>query len=185
MTPESSKQTGGAQEARHESDGARALAAAVTQIELALREAHAPVEQLGLLVERMARSLGGLRTARARESGADPGSALCDDVDRSIGQLQADLYEGIRQLQFYDRMVQHLSHVQDYLSSVANQLASAAEGRAAGAVWDDLCTRLRARLISDAQRELLDMVLIPAIGTPAALRTPLPEHASQGSVELF
>jgi hypothetical protein len=54
-----------------ESDGARALAAAVTQIEVALREARTPVEQLGVLIERMALDLvlpPPIGTACARET---------------------------------------------------------------------------------------------------------------------
>lgn len=156
----------------HAGDGARALAAAVSQIELALREAHVPVEKLGGLIERMSRTVGEVGHA------ATPGS----DTARTVERLEAELFAGIQELQFFDRMVQHLSHVQDYLTSVANELASTAErGSERTEAWEELRTRLRTRLISDAQRELLDMVLMPALGLTVAE----PDHASQGSVELF
>lgn len=166
-------------------DGARALAAAVTQIELALLEARTPVEELGLLTERMANALGRLRTAHALDRGAGRQSEDAGDEESSITQLQSDLYDSIQQLQFYDRMVQHLSHVQDYLSSVANQLASVAESGATADIWDGMRARLRTRLISEAQRELLDLVLPPSAGTPSTQQTALTERASQGSIELF
>jgi hypothetical protein len=185
MTADSDKEGESAPGTPLATDGARALAAAVTQIELALLEAHTPVEQLGLLTERMANALGSLRAARASDHGSSPQSAHAGDEKSSIAQLQADLYDSIQQLQFYDRMVQHLSHVQDYLSCVANQLASAAESGATADTWDGLRARLRARLISDAQRELLDLVLPPPAGTPSAQETALTERACQGSVELF
>jgi hypothetical protein len=168
-----------------ESGGARALAAGIMQIELAVREAHPSVEKLGQLIGRMAETLGELRTIEAAPGGSNPGVASCGDVERTIEQLQADLYAGIRELQFYDRTVQHLSRVQDYLFSVANQLASDAECDAAAEVWDELGARLRASLISDAQRELLDLVLTPPPGAHAARRATRAEHAAQGSVELL
>ncbi len=152
-------------------DGARALAAAVTQIEVALREARAPVEKLGFVIERMAGTLARLRTG--------------PPADSPIEQLQADLYDSIQQLQFYDRMVQHLSHVQDFLSSAAHQLASAATYEEQVEAWDNLRARLRTRLISDAQRELLDLVLPPPGGQAATRQAALDERAKQGSVELF
>ena len=168
-----------------ESGGARALAAGIMQIELALREAHPSVEKLGQLIERMAGTLGELRTCESAPRVSNPGAASCGDIERTIEQLQADLYAGIRELQFYDRTVQHLSRVQDYLFSVANQLASDAECGVAAEVWDELGARLRTSLISDAQRELLDLVLTPPPGAHAAERVARAEHASQGSVELF
>jgi hypothetical protein len=167
-----------------ESGGARALAAGITQIELALREAHPSVEKLGQLIQRMAETLGELRTLESAQGGSNPRAASCADVERTIEQLQADLYAGIRELQFYDRTVQHLSRIQDYLLSVANQLASDTDCGAAAEVWDELGARLRTSLISDAQRELLDLVLTPPPGAHTA-RVARAEHASQGSIELF
>jgi hypothetical protein len=154
-------------------NGARALAAAVTQIDVALREARTPVEQLGSLIERMAGTLDCLR-AESSQLGR-----------QSIEALQSDLYGSIQQLQFYDRMVQHLSHVQDYLSAVADQLASVAVNGDDADAWDELRARLRTRLISDAQRELLDLVLLPAGGVSTTREAALEERARQGSIELF
>ena len=153
--------------------GARALAAAVTQIDVALREARTPVENLGKVIERVANTFGTLRAAHA------------DDEQQPIEQLQADIYDGIQQMQFYDRMVQHLSQVQDYLSAVADRLAGVATNDDNPDAWDSLRQRLRTRLISDAQRELLDLVLPPPSGEAATRQAALSERASQGSVELF
>ncbi len=155
------------------SDGARALAAAVSQIEVALREARAPVEQLGTVIGRMASTL------------ASEVSWPAEMPQLTIEQLRGDLYDSIQQLQFYDRMVQHLSHVQDYLSCVANQLASDTTAEDKAEAWDRLRVRLRTRLISDAQRELLDLVLPPPCGDSATRQAALDDRARQGSVELF
>ncbi len=186
MSAESGRQASPAQSAHQASDCARALGAAITQIELALREAHPPVGTLGTLIDRMGKTLGALRTARYREMATGSTIGFCDEMESSIEQLQKDLSGGIRQLQFYDRMVQHLSHVQDYLFSMANQLASeAASGGVKEEAWDTLRERLHARLISDAQRELLDIVLPPSPAVRAARRVERGEHSPHGSVELF
>ncbi len=185
MTPEQEGHETGAWDLRPHVDGAQALAAAVAQIELAVREAYAPVERLGLLIDCMAETLRDLRTTNPPKPDADPDLAASGEVDWSIDRLQKDLYVSVTQLQFYDRMVQHLAHVQDYLTSVANELASPAATAGERDIWDEFRARLRMRLISAAQRELLDTILVPAAGTHIASNTARAEHASQGSVELF
>jgi hypothetical protein len=163
---------------------ARALTAATVQIELALREAEGPVEQLGELIARLAKVLG--------EMAGEGGSPSADEQDAQLARLRADLSGGIEKLQFYDRMVQHLSHVREYLSAISNQIAAAAEdrseelGAANDEAWEALRARLRKRLISDPQRWLLDLVLPPTEwkrGDPTTETEDTP--AAQGSIELF
>jgi hypothetical protein len=164
-------------------DAAQAIAAAVAQIELAVRDVQPAVEQLGTLIDHMAAGLGGLRTARPRDADPDAISVFPDEFDRAVAGLQADVHGSITQLQFYDRLVQHLTHVQDFLAGVAGQLASTADG--ADDAWGVLRDKLRARLISEAQRELLDAVLPPPGGAQFNSRQAREEHAAQGTIELF
>jgi hypothetical protein len=181
---------------------ASAIAAAATQIELALREAHEPVEDLGLLIGQIAATLGQMRTARRSSAGASAppvtGSApeAVGEVDAAIERLEAALHGSIERLQFYDSMVQHLSHVRDYLASVANQLAHGAEahahspelrGPADAAAWEKLRHQLRRKLITDAQRELLDLVLPVGAepGAAPAARPTQPERVATDNIELF
>jgi hypothetical protein len=102
-----------------------------------------------------------------------------------LARLEKEINSTITHLQFYDRMVQHLSHVQDYLSGAAGELANGADA-ADAQVWSALCGKLRTRLISQAQRELLDAVLPPSEGgIQANSQRARDEHAAQGTVELF
>jgi hypothetical protein len=111
------------QPSHRESDAARAVVAAIAQIGLALRESQQPVEELGAVLAHMADTLGALRSAPFVEQGQD---ALAAATSRGlIDQLQIDLFAGVQRLQFYDRMVQHLSHLQGYLISVAFPTRSA------------------------------------------------------------
>jgi hypothetical protein len=166
-------------------DAAQAIAAAVAQIELAAREVQSPVEYLSVLIADMAEGLGALRTARTCARGSEAVSVSPDNEDCVIRRLQAQLHASITQLQFYDRMVQHLGHVQVYLSSVAEQLANGPDVGAGDDIWAALCAKLRTRLISAAQRELLDMVLPPIQGARSLSRAARDEHAAQGTIELF
>lgn len=165
-------------------EAAQAIAASVAQIELAVREARPAVEQLGVLIGHMSSGLGQLRAARPRTLNPDVIAVFPDEFDRSIARLEKEVNSTITHLQFYDRMVQHLSHVQDYLSSAASELANGAD--ADPQVWIALCGKLRKRLISQSQRELLDAVLPPPEGGGQAnSQQARDEHAAQGTVELF
>jgi hypothetical protein len=109
-----------------------------------------------------------------------------DEFDRAVDKLQKQVNGSITQLQFYDRLVQHLKHVQDYLSAAAGELASrSTEDPQALDIWNGLRDRLRTRLISEAQRQLLDVMLPPPEGADFNSAQARDELAAQGSVELF
>jgi hypothetical protein len=166
-------------------EAAQAIAASVSQIELAVREAQPAVEQLGLLIGHMSSGLRALRAARPRNLNPETIAVFPDEFDRTIARLEKEIGGTITHLQFYDRMVQHLAHVQDYLSGAAGQLANGIDA-ADDQVWSALCGKLRTRLISQAQRELLDAVLPPSEGgVKANSQRARDEHAAQGTVELF
>ena len=116
----------GIHEARRHVEGAQALAAAVVQIELAVREAQGPVERLTLLVEGIEKTLRELRGGQAVSEPIDlhDEEPAAQELESSVERLQKDLYLCVIQLQFYDRMVQHLGHIADYLASAAHELAS-------------------------------------------------------------
>lgn len=157
-------------------DAAQSVAASVAQIELAVREVQPAVEQLGLLIDAMAMGLGQLRKSRAEDGVADGAGPL-------LRELEKNVHGSITQLQFYDRLVQHMSHVQDFLSGVAGSLANDMEDD--GNRLEMLRARLRTRLISEGQRELLDAVLPPPEGARSSSQAARDEHTAQGTVELF
>jgi hypothetical protein len=164
-------------------DAAQAIAAAVAQIELAVREVQPAVEELGALIEHLSGGLGELRNVQPRDADPQAISVFPDEFDGAVTRLQKHVHGTITQLQFYDRLVQHLAHVQDFLAGVAGQLANTAAGE--DGAWGVLRDRLRMRLISQAQRELLDAVLPPPEGAQFNSRQAREEHAAQGTVELF
>jgi len=153
------------------------LAAAVAQLELALRESAGPAHATGEALVRLGAGVGRIRAAAAGTGGV---GGLLDDCR----QLQLDVDACIEHLQFYDRMSQHLSHVRDFMSGATVALAGHGGPAQSVEAWELLRVKLRQRLISQPQRDLLDMMLRPVGGT-AAPREPRPQHAEPGSVELF
>jgi hypothetical protein len=149
-------------------EAARVLRAASEQIELALRESQPSVDALGEALRRLAAML----TMPANEGLAD-----------ALGAMRAEMLRAITCLQFHDRMTQHLTHVRDYLSGSAGQLA---EGGQSGAQWDGLHRRLRDRLLSETQRIQL-LRNFPGKGFPEGDSPPRDEHAAArpGDVDLF
>jgi hypothetical protein len=102
-----------------------------------------------------------------------------------LEQLQTDVFKGIQQLQFYDRLVQHLSHIQDYLIAVANELDAFKSQPQAEEFWEALHERLRKRLISDEQRGLLELYLMRRTPTRVSAQTPRVDYSPPGDLEIF
>jgi len=115
-------------------EAVRVLQAASAQIELALHQSQAPIDSLGESLRRMAALL------------ADPAQLARPE---SLAVVRADLLRAITNLQFHDRMTQHLQHVRDYLSGSATHMA---EQDADEDAWRNLHNRLHDRLLSETQR---------------------------------
>ncbi len=163
-------------------EAAQAIAASVAQMDLAVREVRPAVEQLGELIGTMSAGLTELRNARPRTFDPERIAVFPDEFDRAVAKLEKQVQGSITHLQFYDRLVQHMQHLQDFLSGAAGELAGDVTNDEA---WEMLRSRLRVRLISAAQRELLDVVLPPPDGPYMNSQQAREEHAAQGTVELF
>jgi osmoprotectant transport system ATP-binding protein len=137
MAPEHGAEKSGLPDVHRDADAAHAVLAAVAQIGLALHESHQPIAEIGSMLARLAETLRQLQPELNETGGGERLAA-----GRSIEQLQAEVHKGIEQLQFYDRMAQHLSRLQSYLIDVANQLADPGQSGACTAQgWSELRTR--------------------------------------------
>ena len=156
------------------------LTAVAAQLELALRESVGPVDELGRALGRMSDELAHIRIAVAATA-EEKLHANCREVIRELSTC-------MESLQFYDRMVQHLSHLRDYLAGLSANPAGQAAAGGEPADWERLREALRRRLISEAQRELLDLILPPPHAPHASRAEPRSAHAlhvGEGSIELF
>ena len=158
-----------------------AVEVAVALLAQAMHESHTPVQVLGGALEHMTRALQqqGRALERARALAGRAG-ATARELTSAHETLLRELAVCIESLQFHDRMMQQLAHVRECLAALL--LPSQAEAESPR--WSELRGRLAARLASDSQRALLDL-LVPAGGayaTPGELRK---LNTSEGSVELF
>jgi hypothetical protein len=175
------------QRCHHEGDAAFALFAAIAQIGLALRESQDPVVELGKLFARLAETLAALRAGPVAQvlNGHADDSTSTAALRELTQQLQTDVFRGIQQLQFYDRLVQHLSHIQDYVIAVANELDAYKNKPQTEEFWDALHERLRKRLISDEQRGLLELYLMRRTPVRVSAQTPRNDYSPPGDLEIF
>jgi hypothetical protein len=160
-------------------NAAHALFAATAQIGLAMKESEDPAEELGAVIAGVAQTLVTLRALPVEK---DSERAA---IGALIDKLQADLFEGIQRMQFYDRMVQHLTHLQDYLVCVANELVPKQVHETNDDAWEALHAKLRTRLISDEQRRLFDRFLHPDKTMKVSAQILRSELAQPGSFEFF
>jgi len=131
-------------------EAARALGAACEQIELALQESQPSVDALAEALRKLSAMLS---------TSGDP------DRHEALVAMRGEMMRAITCLQYHDRMTQHLTHVRDYLSESAGQLAVEAH---CGEQWNGL----HRRLSSEAGR------MYPS-------RVSLANHAPPGEVDLF
>jgi hypothetical protein len=146
-------------------EAARALRAAGEQIALALQESQPQVEALGEALQKLAAALARKDELTAAE----------------VVAMNATMMQAVSRLQFYDRMTQHLSHVQDYLARSARQMG----GPEPAGGWTGVHQQLSERLLSDTQRfhlgKNLREGLLKAAGAPGNGK----RRASPGDVDLF
>jgi hypothetical protein len=144
-----------------------ALETAALQLDVAMRESERSVAELSCALERVA-----VRTYRGSAPG--PAQACAEDVSSDIAAC-------VTHLQSYDRLLQQLVHIRDFLAAGAG----VADEEGGAASWEAVRIRLRSRLISDVQRALFDVLAYAEAGDARAPPLPAPHYASEGGTELF
>lgn len=146
-------------------EAARALAAAGEQIALALKESQPQVEALGEALHQLADALAGKAAPTAAERVA----------------LNGAMMQAVNRLQFYDRMTQHLSHVQDYLARSARQIG----GPQPDGGWTGVHRQLSERLLTDTQRFHLGRNFREGLLAASGANRDQPRNTPDGDIDLF
>ena len=154
-------------DAGNHEEAIRVLRAASAQIELALHQSQAPIDALGETLRRMAALLG------------DPAQLARPEA---MALVRADLLRAITNLQFHDRMTQHLQHVRDYLSGSATHMA---EQDADEEAWRSLHNRLHDRLLSETQRMHLGQDFLLGVLAREQQNRDGPAASKPGDIDLF
>jgi hypothetical protein len=164
----------------------RFLELGVAQLDAAVRESDARVQQLAAAVTAMATDARELE-AQARALGPDDGSQTQqahERIKQLTDALSQHLDATITALQFYDKLIQRLTHVRDGLAIPSDSGLGAADPERAN--WEALLERVRSRYSMVEERVLFDFMMrgLSAEQMLKAL-TGLRSSVSSGELEVF
>ncbi len=157
-----------------------------SQLEAAIKEADGRVNALTQSVTAVAAHSASLErlSRELEESQGEAAVAVRHEVAQVAREMAAATQSAIMSLQFYDKMIQRLTHVRDGLAIPAESVERApASGSAA---WETLLDRVRSRYSMVEERVLFDF-LIRGTGPDQMLRalTDLRAASSGGKLDLF
>lgn len=139
----------------------------VAQLDAAVRESDAQVDKI-------AQSLAAIASDMQQ----------FDSNAELVVSVRASVAAAVKALQFYDKLVQRLTHVRSGLAIPAD--ATADLGVAAGVDWNDILDQVRARYSMVEERVLFDFMMrgLRAEQMLKALQS-LRESSAPGELELF
>ena len=142
----------------------------VAQLDAAVRESDAQVDKI-------AQSLAAISTDMQQfDSGASTAEL--------VASVRASVAAAVKALQFYDKLIQRLTHVRSGLAIPADATADAAA--AASVDWNNILDQVRARYSMVEERVLFDFMMrgLRAEQMLKALQS-LREASAPGELELF
>lgn len=150
----------------------------VAQLDAAVRESDSEVGRISQGLAAIATEL--LRYESRRPAGAPPDEHL----EEMIRSVRASAQGVIKAMQFYDKLVQRLSHVRSGLAIPAD--ATAEMAAALRVDWNDILDQVRSRYSMVEERVLFDFMMrgLRAEQMLKALAS-LREASSPGELELF
>jgi len=158
---------------------------AVGQIEGAMRDSDSSVQVLTDTFTVMAKHMGGI----AEDAGRLPDEGELGEVKRRMSgaaaQVTGMVHQSIIAFQFYDRLVQRLSHVSHSLEWLAEVVSD--EGKAQSPdVWVELQEKIRARYSMPEEVEMFEAVLLHGMSVPDAIHQFIEKMKNKGDdIELF
>jgi hypothetical protein len=156
------------------------------QLESAMKDSDARVASLTSAVSHISRRLTNIRALAAELPSAD--DAQCRSLASQLGALSAemelDAQQAIIALQFYDKLIQRITHVRDGLAIPAETIDASPADRSAA--WQKLLERVRGRYSMVEERVLFDF-LIRGTGPREMMQalTDLQGASRPGELELF
>lgn len=150
----------------------------VAQLDAAVRESDTQVDKIAQCLAAIATDLQQLE-ARAQ---AEP-AAKCTDLATS---MRASLQAAVKALQFYDKLIQRLTHVRAGLAIPADATTDPTATASASIDWDGILDQVRARYSMVEERVLFDFMMrgLRAEQMLKALQS-LREASAPGELELF
>lgn len=135
----------------------RFLELGAAQLDAAVRESDSRVEKLAEAISDMASDARALELEVAALEGPEQRAAQARARIRTLSEaLGAHAQSAIIALQFYDKLVQRLTHVREGLAIPSDGAATAANP--AGADWQALLEQVRTRYSTVEERVLFDFM---------------------------
>jgi septal ring factor EnvC (AmiA/AmiB activator) len=164
----------------------RFLELGAAQLDAAMRESDARVDKLAGAVTAVATDARELETQVQALDSADAAEVqqARQRIRQLVVQLDADVQATVTSLQFYDKLIQRLTHVRDGLAIPSDSTVSALDP--ARSDWNSMLEQVRSRYSMVEERVLFDFMMrgLSADQMLKAL-TGLRAAAAPGELEVF
>ena len=164
----------------------RFLELGAAQLDAAIRESDARVDELAGAVTAVATDARELETQVQALDSADAAEVqqARQRIRQLVMQLDADVQATVTSLQFYDKLIQRLTHVRDGLAIPSDSTVSALDP--ARSDWNSMLEQVRSRYSMVEERVLFDFMMrgLSADQMLKAL-TGLRAAAAPGELEVF
>jgi septal ring factor EnvC (AmiA/AmiB activator) len=164
----------------------RFLELGAAQLDAAIRESDARVDKLAGAVTAVATDARELETQVQALDSADPAEVqqARQRIRQLAVQLDADVQATVTSLQFYDKLIQRLTHVRDGLAIPSDSTVTALDP--ARSDWNSMLEQVRSRYSMVEERVLFDFMMrgLSADQMLKAL-TGLRAAAAPGELEVF
>jgi hypothetical protein len=156
------------------------------QLESAMKESDARVASLTSAVSHISRRLTNIRAIASEIPSSDEAQcrSLASQLATLSAEMELDAQQAIIALQFYDKLIQRITHVRDGLAIPAETIEASPADRSAA--WQRLLERVRGRYSMVEERVLFDF-LIRGTGPREMMQalTDLQGASRPGELELF
>jgi septal ring factor EnvC (AmiA/AmiB activator) len=164
----------------------RFLELGAAQLDAAIRESDARVDKLASAVTAVATDARELETQLQALDSADATQVqqARQRIRQLVAQLDADVQATVTSLQFYDKLIQRLTHVRDGLAIPSDSTVAALDP--ARSDWNSMLEQVRSRYSMVEERVLFDFMMrgLSADQMLKAL-TGLRAAAAPGELEVF
>ncbi len=164
----------------------RTLELAIAQIEMSLQESDYSIGELILSMTTVTTCIGSIQKRLSATANSatteDAIDSVCDDCNKAEQYMQ----KAVVAFQFYDRLSQRISHIQENLKAVATLMQKPEQQHPK--LWDQLQEKMRS-VYSIEQEQIMYNTLLQSLTDDSLLTISPDDHEPKlpvsGTVELF
>ncbi len=163
----------------------RMLVLAVAHLQMTMTESDVSVGVLGDSFPAIAAGTQAIGETAGRLRGEDEAAGDADCIVACCEDMERTIRTAIVSFQFYDRMIQRLSHVRDSLTALGALVGDSARIASPGA-WKDLREMIRSSYSMESERAMFDALMYGASMEQALALVTKPGSASRPvDIDLF